>query len=312
MMREDAAARYGYLFSQATTEILSQAEAEIRNQGVSADRDPAGIDSAGGVSAGSDPAGGNPAVPSDVCKDKLSSGIFTSSSYDDDFSATLTNLAPAVEVNPVSYKIRVNHNVPQSQISWARIEAIQTVLALLLRWAFGLHQAPRAGMKIVCFSVTTQLLKKKVYFVAAASCCAQNPGLSSEGLRLIEIRHNFNRAKAFDGPRFEYLVVRLVGESIFRELRGRLVSADSTMILLVAILPAGCFVSAGSYGLCCWFRVHAGGHISAGGFISADRVCDIVVGWSIPLVTLVSAGSTPHLAGCNNVSASDICCACFT
>ncbi|GJW63268.1 putative ribonuclease H-like domain-containing protein [Tanacetum coccineum] len=50
---KDAAARYGYLFSQETAEILSQAEAEIRNQGVSADRDPAGIDSAGGVSAGS-------------------------------------------------------------------------------------------------------------------------------------------------------------------------------------------------------------------------------------------------------------------
>ncbi|GJU39805.1 putative ribonuclease H-like domain-containing protein [Tanacetum coccineum] len=170
---KDAAARYGYLFSQATAEILSQAEAEIRNQGVSADRDPAGIDSAGGVSAGSasagsDSAGGNPAgsfppavsyepagqgnpavstsvsadfipvhadestlppgqslgssenntrfpVPSDVCKDQLSSGIFTSSSYDDDFSATLTNLAPAVEVNPVPTK-RVNTIHPQSQI----------------------------------------------------------------------------------------------------------------------------------------------------------------------------------------------------
>ncbi|GJY58877.1 hypothetical protein Tco_0458769 [Tanacetum coccineum] len=63
---KDAAARYGYLFSQETAEILSQAEAEIRNQGVSADRDPAGIGSAGGVSAGStsagsDPAGGHPA-----------------------------------------------------------------------------------------------------------------------------------------------------------------------------------------------------------------------------------------------------------
>ncbi|GKC59204.1 putative ribonuclease H-like domain-containing protein, partial [Tanacetum coccineum] len=150
---------------------LSQVEAEIRNQGVSADRDPAGIDSTSGVSAGStsassdpaggvttgrtsassDPAGGNPAgsfkpagkdnptvstsvstdfipvhadestlppgqslgssenttrfpVPSDVCKDQLSSGIFTSSSYDDDFSATLTNLAPAMEVNLVPTK----------------------------------------------------------------------------------------------------------------------------------------------------------------------------------------------------------------
>ncbi|GJS02856.1 hypothetical protein Tco_0319364 [Tanacetum coccineum] len=147
------AARYGYLFSQEIAEILSQAEAEIRNQGVSTDRDPAGIVSAGGVSAGStsagsDPADGNPAgsdepagkgnpavstpvsadfipvhadestlppgqslgssanttrfsLPSDVCMDQLSSGIFTSSSYDDDFSATLTNLAPVVDVYPV-------------------------------------------------------------------------------------------------------------------------------------------------------------------------------------------------------------------
>ncbi|GJW42743.1 putative ribonuclease H-like domain-containing protein [Tanacetum coccineum] len=73
---KDAAARYGYLFSQATAEILSQAEAEIRNQGVSADRDPAGIDSADSVSAGSDSAGvmnllaqGNPAVSTSVSAD---------------------------------------------------------------------------------------------------------------------------------------------------------------------------------------------------------------------------------------------------
>ncbi|GKG23084.1 hypothetical protein Tco_0388387, partial [Tanacetum coccineum] len=110
---KDAAARYGVI----------QAEAAIRHQGVSADRDLAGIDSAGGVSAGSTSAGSDPAdqgnsdvstsvfadfipvyadestlppgqslgsseyttrflVPSDVCKDQLSSGIFTSSSYD--------------------------------------------------------------------------------------------------------------------------------------------------------------------------------------------------------------------------------------
>ncbi|GKG56568.1 hypothetical protein Tco_0579892, partial [Tanacetum coccineum] len=54
-------ARYGYLFSQETAEILSQVEAEIRNQGVSSDKDPAGIDSAGGVSAGSASAGSVPA-----------------------------------------------------------------------------------------------------------------------------------------------------------------------------------------------------------------------------------------------------------
>ncbi|GKA48344.1 putative ribonuclease H-like domain-containing protein [Tanacetum coccineum] len=54
-------------------------------------------------------------LPSDVCMDQLSSGIFTSSSYDDDFRATLTNLAPVVDVNPVPTR-RVNTIHPQSQI----------------------------------------------------------------------------------------------------------------------------------------------------------------------------------------------------
>ncbi|GJR53967.1 hypothetical protein Tco_1404488 [Tanacetum coccineum] len=150
---KDAAARYGYLFSQATAEILCQAEAEIRDQGVSAVKDSAGVDSADGVSTGSpsadsDPAVGNPAdsfppagrvEPTDesrnlmligssenhycafpsplmyVCDQISSRCIFTSSSYDDDFRATLTNLAPAVEVNPVPTK-RVNTIHPQSQI----------------------------------------------------------------------------------------------------------------------------------------------------------------------------------------------------
>ncbi|GJR50461.1 hypothetical protein Tco_0956074 [Tanacetum coccineum] len=97
------------LFSKKTAEILSQAEAEVRNQCVSADMDPAGIASAGMKIPTRFP------VPSDVCMDQLSSGIFTSSSYDDDFSATLTNLAPVVDVNPVPTR-RVNTIHPQSQI----------------------------------------------------------------------------------------------------------------------------------------------------------------------------------------------------
>ncbi|GJS79619.1 putative ribonuclease H-like domain-containing protein [Tanacetum coccineum] len=47
--------------------------------------------------------------------------------------------------------------------------------------------------------------------------------------------------KAFDGPRFEYLVVHIGMVDMV------LVSAGSTMILLVVILPAGCFVSAVVY-----------------------------------------------------------------
>ncbi|GJR08892.1 ribonuclease H-like domain-containing protein [Tanacetum coccineum] len=105
---KDAAARYGYLFSQETAEILSQAEAEIRNPGISTfwSYEPAGKGNpAVSTSVSADfipvhadestlPPGQSLAssenttrfpVPSDVCKDQLSSGIFTFSSYDDDF-----------------------------------------------------------------------------------------------------------------------------------------------------------------------------------------------------------------------------------
>nr|GFC18943.1 hypothetical protein [Tanacetum cinerariifolium] len=64
-------------------------------------------------------------VPSDVCKDQLSSGIFTSSSYDDDFSATLINLAPTVAVNPIPTK-RVNTVHRQSQIIGDLASSVQT------------------------------------------------------------------------------------------------------------------------------------------------------------------------------------------
>ncbi|GJV03169.1 hypothetical protein Tco_1336738 [Tanacetum coccineum] len=142
---KDAAARYGYLFSQETAEIISQAEAEIRNHGapdwlvkknpagsfepadksnpavsssVSADFNPVYADESTlppGQSLGSSANTTRFPLPSDVCMDQLSSGIFTSSSYDDDFSATLTNLAPVVDVNPVPTR-RVNTIHPQSQI----------------------------------------------------------------------------------------------------------------------------------------------------------------------------------------------------
>ncbi|GJT84082.1 hypothetical protein Tco_1058424 [Tanacetum coccineum] len=75
----------------------------------------------------------------------------------------------------------------------------------------------------------------------------------------------------------------------------RLVSVGSTMILLGVILPVGCFVSAGNYGLCCWFRVHAGRHTSPGGFISADRVFVYAVNTSFYAAELVCAGSIMFL-----------------
>ncbi|GJX13828.1 putative ribonuclease H-like domain-containing protein [Tanacetum coccineum] len=141
---KDAAARYGYLFSQATAEILCQAEAEIRNQGVSAVTDPAGIDSAvrepagivsadgvstGSPSADSDPAGSNPAdcfPPAGSVEPTDESNPAVSSSVSAEFNPVYADEStlppgqqlgrtPAVEVNPVPTK-RVNTIHPQSQI----------------------------------------------------------------------------------------------------------------------------------------------------------------------------------------------------
>nr|GFC35787.1 retrovirus-related Pol polyprotein from transposon TNT 1-94 [Tanacetum cinerariifolium] len=59
---KDAAERYGYLFSQETADILGQAEAAIRKNGVFTALDSAGkVLSTGGISAGSDSAGSMPA-----------------------------------------------------------------------------------------------------------------------------------------------------------------------------------------------------------------------------------------------------------
>ncbi|GKE77650.1 hypothetical protein Tco_1543770 [Tanacetum coccineum] len=108
-------------------------------------------------------------------------------------------------------------------------------------------------------------------YVAAASCYANEKNL----IQVLKIHTDDNVAdlltKAFDGPRFKYLVVHIGMVDMM------LVSAGTTMILLGVILPAGCFVSAGNYGFCCWFHVHAGRHTSPGGFISADGVCILAV-----------------------------------
>ncbi|GKF48994.1 hypothetical protein Tco_0142245, partial [Tanacetum coccineum] len=63
--------------------------------------------------------------PSDLGNNEPSPDIFSSSSYDDEFSADLNNLASTVEVSPVATK-RINIIHPQSLIFWDHTSAVQT------------------------------------------------------------------------------------------------------------------------------------------------------------------------------------------
>ncbi|GKA00529.1 putative ribonuclease H-like domain-containing protein, partial [Tanacetum coccineum] len=68
--------------------------------------------------------------PSDLGNNEPSLGIFSSSSYDDEFGADLNNLASTVEVSPVATK-RINTIHPQSLIIRDHTSAVQTRLLLV-------------------------------------------------------------------------------------------------------------------------------------------------------------------------------------
>ncbi|GKF44896.1 hypothetical protein Tco_0131448, partial [Tanacetum coccineum] len=63
--------------------------------------------------------------PSDLGNNKPSPGIFSSSSYDDEFGANLNNLASTVEVSPVATK-RINTINPQSLVLGDHTSSVQT------------------------------------------------------------------------------------------------------------------------------------------------------------------------------------------
>ncbi|GJT23863.1 putative ribonuclease H-like domain-containing protein [Tanacetum coccineum] len=137
---KDAAEQFGFEFTTDTEELLRQATIEARRN-----LDPAGSVP---VPAGSEPVHaahtplppahftGYP-TPSDLGNSLSSSseledihhhpsiGIFSSSSYDDDFGADANNLAPTVDVNSLVTK-RVNTIHPQSLILGDPTSAVQT------------------------------------------------------------------------------------------------------------------------------------------------------------------------------------------
>ncbi|GJZ09893.1 hypothetical protein Tco_0544176 [Tanacetum coccineum] len=103
--------------------------------------------------------------------------------------------------------------------------------------------------------------------------------------QVLKIHTNDNVAdlltKAFDGPRFEYLVVHI--GMVYILSAGRLVSAGRTMVLLVVILSAGRLVSAGRT------MVLLVVILSAGRLVSAGRTMILLV-VILPAGCFVSAG----------------------
>ncbi|GJS80382.1 hypothetical protein Tco_0730263 [Tanacetum coccineum] len=163
-------------------------------------------------------------------------------------------------------------------------------------------------------------------------CIVKNP-VFHQRTKHIEIRHHFIRdaneknliqvlkihtddnvadllTKAFDGPRFVYLVVHIgmVDMVFFIFPAARLVSAGCTMVLLVVIFPAARLVSAGSTMILLVVILSAGRLVSAG----STMVLLVAI---LSAGRLVSAGSTMILlvvilpAGCFVFAGSyGLCC----
>ncbi|GJX10293.1 putative ribonuclease H-like domain-containing protein [Tanacetum coccineum] len=206
-------------------------------------------------------------LSSDVCMDQLSSGIFTSSSYDDDFSATLTNLAPVVDVNPVPTR-RVNTIHPQSQILFDLASPVLT-RSRAQKSKFGesafidLVQDQTNDHHTINFIVIWLLpllskptrLAKSLRILIGLLLCKQMQAIHQPG-KPTDSDYDCSHGDM----NIHYSGCQFSGRSA-QDLYLLVSTNDSAGINLQLY---ALFLR--SYGLCCWFRVHAGGHTSAGGF----------------------------------------------
>ncbi|GJX73355.1 hypothetical protein Tco_0311950 [Tanacetum coccineum] len=233
------------LFVSQHHKNTNQAEAEIRNKDVSADRDPAGIASADSVSAVSDSAGGNPAgsfqpaasyepvgpgnpaVSTDICEFEmiaLGEDTFFLGLQSETLPEDLSTGGPILNWDGESALRDEGRYKPKGRL--VDNTAASTMVMLVAILSAGRLVSAGSTMILLVVILPAGCL------VSAGSIqyCCQLYIIPAD--RLVSA-----------GCTMVLLVVILPA--------GRMVSAGCTMVLLVVILPAGCFVSAGSYGLCC-------------------------------------------------------------
>nr|GFB22866.1 putative ribonuclease H-like domain-containing protein [Tanacetum cinerariifolium] len=164
------------------------------------------------------------------------------------------------------------------QVLWIQNEMLDYGINFMNTTIFIDNQSTICIVKNPVFHQRTNHIEIRHYFIRDAN--------EKNLIQVLKIHTDDNVAdlltKAFDGPGFEFLVVHI--GMLYILPADKMVSAGRSMFLLVVIIPTGCFVPAGRYGLCWWLRVPAGRHTSAGRFISTGGCVFLLFSWFLLIV----------------------------